>query len=188
MARSAYGLRSRQDRWQRTTPAVVLSLVFLTQSVVTQWTASLLTGGRGLGRPWVVVGGTNLYAPWAWLSWVSYVPETHFSEFRSLVLFSVAAPLLLAAGFVRARRVSTQHGSARWANKWDLVRAGLLRSVKRGGVYVGAWRDHVGNVRYLRHDGPEHVLAFAPTRSGKGIGLVIPTLLSWRESAVVLDI
>ena len=42
--------------------------------------------------------------------------------------------------------------------------------------------------RYLRHDGPEHVMAFAPTRSGKGVGLVIPTLLSWPESVVVHDI
>src|SRR5205085_6077520 len=42
--------------------------------------------------------------------------------------------------------------------------------------------------RYLRHDGPEHVMAFAPTRSGKGVGLVVPTLLGWTGSAVVHDI
>ena len=41
---------------------------------------------------------------------------------------------------------------------------------------------------YLRHDGPEHVLCFAPTRSGKGVGLVIPTLLTWPGSAIVHDI
>ena len=41
---------------------------------------------------------------------------------------------------------------------------------------------------YLRHDGPEHVMAFAPTRSGKGVGLVVPTLLSWTGSAVIHDI
>jgi type IV secretion system protein VirD4 len=41
---------------------------------------------------------------------------------------------------------------------------------------------------YLRHDGPEHVMAFAPTRSGKGVGLVVPTLLSWPGSTVVHDI
>ena len=43
-------------------------------------------------------------------------------------------------------------------------------------------------LQYLRHNGPEHVLAFAPTRSGKGVGLVIPTLLAWDESAVIYDI
>jgi len=41
---------------------------------------------------------------------------------------------------------------------------------------------------YLRHDGPEHVMAFAPTRSGKGVGLVVPTLLTWPGSAVIHDI
>ena len=58
-----------------------------------------------------------------------------------------------------------------------------------GGVYVGGWREQSSNrLRYLRHNGPEHVLAFAPTRSGKGVSLVIPTLLAWEESAVIYDI
>ncbi len=43
-------------------------------------------------------------------------------------------------------------------------------------------------LKYLRHDGPEHVLTYAPTRSGKGLGLVIPTLLSWPGSAVITDL
>ena len=41
---------------------------------------------------------------------------------------------------------------------------------------------------YLRHNGPEHVLCFAPTRSGKGVGLVIPSLLTWPGSCIVHDI
>ena len=41
---------------------------------------------------------------------------------------------------------------------------------------------------YLRHNGPEHVLCFAPTRSGKGVGLVVPSLLTWPGSAIVHDI
>src|SRR5712664_2683956 len=40
----------------------------------------------------------------------------------------------------------------------------------------------------MRHDGPEHVLCFAPTRSGKGVGLVVPTLLTWPGSCIVHDI
>ena len=50
-------------------------------------------------------------------------------------------------------------------------------------MLLGRWR---GN--YLRHDGPEHVLCFAPTRTGKGVGLVVPTLLTWPGSAIVHDI
>jgi type IV secretion system protein VirD4 len=54
-------------------------------------------------------------------------------------------------------------------------------------VYVGGWQDSKGYVHYLKHDGPEHVAAIAPTRSGKGVGLVIPSLLSWKKSAVIHD-
>jgi type IV secretion system protein VirD4 len=50
-------------------------------------------------------------------------------------------------------------------------------------VFLGRYRGD-----YLRHAGPEHVMAFAPTRSGKGVGLVVPTLLSWTGSAVIHDI
>jgi type IV secretion system protein VirD4 len=74
----------------------------------------------------------------------------------------------------------TTYGSARWAEKGDLVKAELLGGE---GVFLGQFEGH-----YLRHDGPEHVLAFAPTRSGKGVGLVVPTLLSWTGSAVIHDI
>jgi len=57
--------------------------------------------------------------------------------------------------------------------------AGLFNN---DGVYVGAWRDKGGKIHYLRHAGPEHVLCYAPTRSGKGVGLIVPTLLSWKQS------
>ena len=78
----------------------------------------------------------------------------------------------------------TLHGSARWATKADVRRTGLMRQT---GVVVGGWPTWRG-ARTLRHDGPEHILTFAPTRSGKGVGLVLPTLLSWPASALVLDI
>lgn len=76
------------------------------------------------------------------------------------------------------------HGSARWARMRDVRRAGLIG---RRGAIVGGWKGILG-IRPLRHDGPEHILCFAPTRSGKGVALVVPTLLTWRESVLVLDI
>ena len=50
-------------------------------------------------------------------------------------------------------------------------------------MILGRFQQH-----YLRHNGPEHVLCFAPTRSGKGVGLVVPTLLTWPGSCIVHDI
>ena len=93
-----------------------------------------------------------------------------------------AVIVAIAMSVWRAREVKrvTTYGSARWAETSEVRAAALLG---HDGVLLGQWRDH-----YLRHDGPEHVLCFAPTRSGKGVGLVVPTLLTWSGSAIVHDI
>ncbi len=67
------------------------------------------------------------------------------------------------------------------------------RAIKTDGGYrISGSKTWISNApiggQYLRHDGPEHVMSFAPTRSGKGVGLVVPTLLSWTGSTVVHDI
>ena len=90
---------------------------------------------------------------------------------------------------------SALHGTAGWAEFDDIKQMALLPPGRLGeegqhdGVFVGAYPDPKNPKHdiYLRHNGPEHVLAFAPTRSGKGVGLVLPTLLDWRESALVHD-
>jgi len=85
------------------------------------------------------------------------------------------------------------HGSATFATSDDIEKAGFFVDPnKTPAVVVGAYRTtntHGKNVvRYLFHDGPEHVLTYAPTRSGKGVAIIIPTLLTWSHSAIVLDI
>jgi len=80
----------------------------------------------------------------------------------------------------RQSHLVTTYGSARSANAEDIRKAGLTQPAR---VFLG---QH--DRKYLRHEGPEHVLTFAPTRSGKGVGLVVPTLLSWPTSAVIHDI
>ncbi|MBC7953620.1 MAG: type IV secretory system conjugative DNA transfer family protein [Rhodospirillaceae bacterium] len=101
-----------------------------------------------------------------------------------LVLLMVIASRIGARTLHGAHGENTLHGSARWARLADIKDAGLWRAT---GVVVGGWRK-LFRTKSLRDDGPEHVLCFAPPRSGKGTGLVIPTLLSWPESVVVHDI
>src|SRR5579875_3929876 len=62
------------------------------------------------------------------------------------------------------------------------------RSSARACCIPTAFCSVAGAAPNLRHHGPEHVLCFAPTRSGKGVGLVVPTLLTWPGSAIVHDI
>src|SRR5260370_1817178 len=80
----------------------------------------------------------------------------------------------------REAKVAATAGSARWAAPAEIRAAGLAAT---DGVVLGRFEEN-----YLRHDGPKHVLCFAPTRSGKGVGLVVPTLLTWPGSCIVHDI
>ncbi len=142
----------------------------------------------------------RLYAPWAILAWamkwnVKYPNQVMQAGSMGMM---VAALGLLAVAVQRAIAANTStpneylHGSARWADKKDIQAAGLLSRNKEKNdnpyVYVGGWVDESGRFYYLRHSGPEHVLASAPTRSGKGVGLVVPTLLSWSQSCMVTDL
>ena len=105
--------------------------------------------------------------------------QTH----QTAVLSGVLATPLLLGGMSLARRgrraATTTHGSARWATAREVRQAGLLAP---HGVVLGR---HGG--RLLADDSETHSLLVAPTRSGKGVGIIIPTLLTWRPSALVLD-
>lgn len=72
------------------------------------------------------------------------------------------------------------HGAARFATQGEIRKAGLLG--KRG-ILVG---KHQG--KFLTLSGELFVLLAAPTRSGKGVGIVIPNLLNFPDSVMVLDI
>lgn len=71
-------------------------------------------------------------------------------------------------------------GEARFANYAEIRKAGLLGDQ---GIIVGRYHG-----RYLMFGGQQHAIISAPTRSGKGVGIVIPNLLNWPESVVILDI
>ncbi len=151
----------------------------------------------------------HIYTPWSILIWSG----KWYGLFPQIFMKAAGFGMTIAAtgllGLMVAKLVSQNssqanpylHGSARWANRHDIEIAGLLprpitiwqklmgkAPLPISGVYVGAWIDKQGITRYLRHNGAEHVLCYAPTRSGKGVGLVIPTLLSWEHSTIITDL
>jgi type IV secretion system protein VirD4 len=119
--------------------------------IVTAWRA---TEGHEVGRRRVIV--------------LTLVPA---------VLFGLVVPFGIVAATQRSRPL---HGAARFANRSEIARSGLLSD---DGILLGKLGDHV-----LRLPGQQSVLLSAPTRSGKGVGVVVPNLLAWRGSVVVLDI
>lgn len=76
----------------------------------------------------------------------------------------------------------SMHGDARFAHGGDLARQGMFKQSENG-IVVGKY-----NGKLVRLSGQQFVILAAPTRSGKGVGIVIPNLLDYRESMVVLDI
>jgi len=167
--------------------AVVFTIVLVTTWAATQWTAWRLGFQAQLGNPWFELAGWPIYYPpalaWWWYAFDAYAPSI-FVEGGVIAasggIVSIIAAITMSIIRARETRNVATYGSARWAEDKEIRSAGLLGP---DGIVLGRYERG-----YLRHDGPEHVLCFAPTRSGKGVGLVVPTLLTWPGSAIVHDI
>jgi len=178
------------------------ALVFvftLSSWLATQYAAWVFGWPALLGPPMI---GPHIYSPFDILIW-TWRYDSPAAGWRAMQVFERAHLIMGVGGFIalvvpiaiawrRTRRIEAEpndlHGSAHWALHEEVAAAGILPTeANRGGVLLGAW-VHRGQAQYLRHKGPEHVMVFAPTRSGKGVGVVIPTLLSWDQSVLVHDI
>ena len=93
-------------------------------------------------------------------------------------LLAYAALLVL---IVKPRQKSL-HGDARFAGTGDLSRHDMLKETPKS-IVVGRFGG-----KLVRLPGQQHVILAAPSRSGKGVGVVIPNLLNYSDSMVVLDI
>ena len=197
-----------KERRQFLTCAAVAGFVAIATLVLTtQYSASALSYHSALGRPVARIGHVRLYPPWAVLEWAQRFEHHAPKVFGSVQTIGLAGGLaaflmfMLGVSRLKAKPVSSSHGSARWADKLELRKAGLLDDAgvvlcQTDEARYASRPDGKGGIRWamqrpgelIRHSGPEHVLVFAPTRSGKGIGTVVPTLLCWEASAVIYDI
>jgi type IV secretion system protein VirD4 len=166
---------------------VIFLIVLGAVWTATQWTAWELGYQAALGDPWFRISGYPVYPPpaffWWWFAFDAYAPPVFYrgaAIAASGGFLSIIVAIFMSIWRARERRRAETYGSARWASSREIRAAGMLGE---DGVIIG----RLGK-RYLRHNGAEHLLCFAPTRSGKGVGLVIPTLLTWPGSCIVHDI
>lgn len=100
----------------------------------------------------------------------------------ALILLRMAAWVVRGTfhlvGRVQGRRKA--QGTARWATRWEQWWYGAIRG---DGVVLG--RGAFG--RLLRFSSDGMVMVFAAMGAGKGLGVVIPSLLTYRGSMVVTD-
>ena len=193
-----YSVPSRESK--PLIPLKVKGLLFLlSYFILTELTLNLFLS-------WYFLGGGLTPSPlWGWRNFVEL--NLQYGTSTPLLMkisAALAASFLASAILFRVlffdkiesdkQKLATLHGSAHWAKKEEIIKAGLLppegisKDEIKIGATLGGWKDHKGVIHYLRHSGPEHLLVVAPTRSGKGISIVVPTLLSWPESVMVLDI
>ena len=102
---------------------------------------------------------------------------------RSRLIGASALALLLVGGMaliVLLPKRRSLHGDARWARAGHIRRAGLFSD---HGIILGQYKN-----RYLMLPGQTGVILAAPPRSGKGVSCVVPNLLNWPGSVLVLDI
>ncbi len=136
-----------------------------------------------LGDPVITIGGVRLYAPWQMFLWQARWGEAYPRPFA-------IGELIMLAGFIIAcvvmalimRRGPEMKPFA--PDAW-----GDFEEAKACGLFA-PWGAVLGKLdgEILCFDGPEHQLLIGASRSGKGRGQVVPTLLAWPHSALVLDI
>ena len=161
-----------------------------------------MTVGKNRLAGGVKIAGIKFYQPFKLFTWSETYKHKHGNykpfkkSFLLLFLGSGSGILCLILGtrlsLSSSRSAKTVHGSAQFAKRKDIEAAGLLPPLGKSGegLYVGSWIDQ-GNGRqyYLRDNSKQHVLVFAPTGSGKGVGIVLPTLLAESDMSIVnLDI
>lgn len=154
-----------------------------------------------LGKPWTPLpDGHALYYPWSVFVWSvrwslaegelgRYVLWMQLMMIGSVAMAVIFGYVVYYRRSMKKETVENLHGSARFANCEDVERMGLVSTGKREarGVYLSAF-DFPDGQRFMRYDDSAHILGAAPTRSGKGVGLVIPTLLTYPASVFTNDI
>ncbi|BBF63827.1 type IV secretory system conjugative DNA transfer family protein [Acidithiobacillus ferridurans] len=182
-------------------PALGMFIIisFLATWAATEYAAYAFQYSSALGA---TLGMPHIYMPfdiviWSWkydIGLTGPVPHVFMVAHVMMGVGGLLALILpVAYAYRRTRKQdgvqNDMHGSAHFCSDAEAHATDLLPSEKNaGGVLFGAYTMENGETYYFRHKGPEHILAYAPTRSGKGVGIVIPTLLSWDQSSFTYDI
>lgn len=119
---------------------------------------------------------------WTWYSYVFYYYADYAGKLKlsGLIGLGVGFGIPITLFLRHAPKKESLHGDARFATAAEINKAGLNGDK---GIIVGKYKG-----QYLMFPGQEFVITAAPTRSGKGVGIVIPNCLNFSDSLVVQDI
>ena len=194
----------------------VLFICWLTAEWYCTQAVAEATGYHPLLGKNLEVGGYTLYLPFSYYLWqndemIKAAIPGLLGHYSSYPMFAVFAGVFLTYFLTKGMKPQTSHGSAAFATEKDIIKSDLGPHVtKNGGVfeYKKPVKKLFGIIpkkekilkksgvvigidpythRLMLHDGPEHILLMAPTRSGKGVNTIIPTGLIWAHSIFFFD-
>ncbi|WP_373080713.1 type IV secretory system conjugative DNA transfer family protein [Fusobacterium animalis] len=137
----------------------------------------------------------NFYGPYLYFKFLFLKVSSKNPTLNNIYLINTAifcllsTPILLYMAKKSDNDLDT-HGSARWATISEWEEAGLISPPGKftDGVILGIVKKRLfGKVRYIIENLKTHIALIAPSRAGKGTGVIIPTLLNWLGSVFVLD-
>lgn len=162
---------------------VTIAIACVSAAVATQFVAWTFGWQPALGTPVLRVGEAALYAPWSVFTWSAHWGDAYpriFTVAWVIMAFGTTAGWLLQVAIANPRPRVGVTGREGWGSFEDAEAAGLFSQT---GLVLGKLDGEV-----LCHDGPGHQLLVGASRSGKGRGHIVPTLLAWPDSALVLDV
>lgn len=123
--------------------------------------------------------------PWTlWMYWSDGLAFSYSLAYKIGLITAILLPFIVTLFFfiVLSRKPKRElHGSARFANLAEVTKAGLFKEDKEE-ILIGQYKG-----KYLRWSGKQFGFLAAPTRSGKGVGIVIPNCLNYKGSLIVFD-
>lgn len=159
------------------------AIFLLSSALATAFIAGVFNHQPALGRALFGWDGAFFYAPWRVFAWQEAWSDRFPRPFAAAKLIEFAGAVLGAGSAIfvlKAAKKLEPFGRNAWATFADVRAAGLFSAA---GTVLGKYKGEI-----LSFDGPEHQILIGASRSGKGRGHVVPTLLVWPASALVLDI
>ena len=162
-------------RWAKITFAVI---AFILATVAGLWLAGFIFVALGKANP---IGQTDFLTFYSYWYYYGNDPIIAKRLTMAAVIAAVAVYILPVVAVIAANRnARALHGDARFASSAEIYKSALMAE---NGIIVGKYKR-----RYLVFGGQQFVMLAAPTRSGKGVGNVIPNLLNYPDSVMVLDL